>query len=335
MIKLSSIDLNLLVALDALFEEGSVTRAADKVGLSQSAMSHKLSRLRHLFGDPLFTRVGNQMHPTATAQKLRTPLSKALRQLQRALDEEAAIQLGMLERTFHVLASSDVQLALMPKLAAALAQHAPRSRLEVQDVPLGEIADRLVRGPADLAVVYPADLDLPRTIHQEPFVNNRMVCLLRRDLPGIGERLSWEEYGKLGHVVVVSGSKTFPLTVGIDRAMRRRGLERRRCLTVSSDQLLPALLMESALVATISERSADFLCEWFPLRKVEPPFRSVEYEVSLLWGKRLDEDPVHRWLRSLVRDIGEELAGGSRRGVEALCPASESDGSSPRVPLGR
>jgi DNA-binding transcriptional LysR family regulator len=301
--KLSSIDLNLLVALDALLEESNVTRAAARSGVSQSAMSHSLRRLRHLMKDPLLVRVGNCTRLTPRAHSLRHPVRDAIAKLEAVLATSEGIDPLGLERTFRLQAYDTTQLLVVPALSRQLEECAPRVRLEIQDLTLSNFSERLSAGDTDLALFWLADVELPSWVAQEPLFTDRHVCLVRRDLPGVGQVLDWPTYARFKHVVVQPRGTEYPLSREIERALEERGFERRKSLTVSGLLLVPAVLSSSDLVAIVSERSADILCSCFPLRKVEPPFVSVAHEVSMFWDARLGQDPAHRWLRKLIIEL--------------------------------
>lgn len=306
--QLAAVDLNLLLALDALLQEGNVTRAARRVGLSQSAMSHALRRLRHLLSDPLFVRVGNTMRPTPRAQSLRQPVQEVLTQIERVLAPPVDFRPETLEREFRILAWDYLQLVLIPELVSRVAQIAPHVRLEVQDVQVPHFQERLSTGDADCAVSFVGDLDLPASIERVALFTDRLVCLVRDDLAGVPMHLDWETYASLGHLLSIPRGTEYPVTVAIDRALARRGFKRRRCLTVTGVLLIPSVLPRTDYVATVGERVADLLCRNFPLRKVYPPFRRTDFPISLLWDRRYGQDPAHAWLRSLLREAGQSLA---------------------------
>jgi DNA-binding transcriptional LysR family regulator len=324
---LASVDLNLLLALDAMLEEGNVTRAASRIGISQSAMSHALRRLRRQLGDPLFVRVGNAMRPTRQAKGLRVPVKEAVRQIERVLAPRPEFRPAVLERSFRILAGDAAQLLMIPALARRLAALAPKARLEIQDLSWSHFGERLASGDADLALCWAGDLEPSRAIAREPIFTDRHVCLVRADLEGVPDPLDWATYATLGHLVLLPRGTEYPLTRQIDNALERRGLARRRCVTLNSVLLVAEVLATSDYVATVTERAATLLCRSFPLRAVRPPFRTPRFEISALWDVRHGEDSAHGWLRGLIREIGAQL--------EAAAPAGGSSSDRSRSRLAR
>lgn len=314
---LASVDLNLLVVLDALLTENNVTRAARRIGISQSAMSHALGRLRRLLDDPLLVRVGNEMRPTPRAKSLRQPVAQALRRIEEVLVPED-FHPEKMERTFRLFASSAVQPWLVPALAHRLSVQAPQAQLEVHDDSKANMVPSLSNGEGDLAVSFADDLDLPASICREILFSDRHVCVVREDLAGVGAALDWEQFAALQHVVALPRGSEYPVTANVDRALERRGLTRCRRVTVTGVLLIPPILAGADYVALVSGRTAAFLCSMFPLRQVEPPFGRDRYEVSMLWDVRYGGDLGHQWLRDLLHQVA---AVGSEAWVEADRPA--------------
>jgi DNA-binding transcriptional LysR family regulator len=313
---LAGMDLNLLVVLRALLEERSVTRGAARVGLTQSATSHALARLRRLFEDPLLVRVGKEMRPTPKARALHQPLVELLDRIGALVETSREPRPEAIDRTFRILASAVAQLVIVPELLRRVTAEAPRARLEVHDLSPAHAALEAVTREVDLAICFTSDLELPATLAAEPLFTDRHVCLVDRDLP-VPERLGWAEYARLGHVVCLPRGSDYPLTRALDQQLEKRGLARLRRLTVSGGLLLPAVLAGSELVATVSEREAEFLCRWFPLRKVEPPFRDTALIESMVWDTRFGADAAHGWLRAVLRAVAAAAGAPARAGSRA------------------
>jgi DNA-binding transcriptional LysR family regulator len=265
------------------------------------------------------------MRPTPRARALRQPVREALQRIEHVLAPPAEFEPATYDRSFSVLAGDGTQVLFVPALSRRLGERAPRARLDVRELVQGQLVERLASGEADLALCFAADLELPASMVHEPLLRDRLVCVVREDLEGVGDRLDWESFAALGQVVFLPRGTAYPITQSIDRALQRRGLERRRCLTLQTALLIPAVLSESDYVATIPERSADHLCRWFPIRKVEPPFRHTDYAVSTVWDVRHREDPAHRWLRSLVREIADSLGPAADTPRELVAAAADRD----------
>ena len=216
---LSSIDLNLLVAFEALLEENNVTRAAARTGVSQSAMSHSLRRLRRLLGDALFVRVGSAMRPTPRARELRQPVREALQRVEQVLAPPVAFDPQTFDGSFRVLAGDGTQVLFVPALSRRLGELAPRARLDVRELVQGQLVEHLASGDADLALCFAADLELPASLVHEPLLADRLVCVVRQDLEGVGDRLDWQSFAALGHVMFLPRGTAYPITQTIDRAL--------------------------------------------------------------------------------------------------------------------
>ena len=229
---LAAIDLNQLVALDALLAEESITRAARRVGLSQPAMSHTLARLRGVFGDPLLVRAGRRMMLTPRALELAEPLAQALAGLERAIGRPDPFDPRLARRVVRVAAMDFVQLVLLPPLCAALLREAPG--VEVVAVPPPEPPDRaLVEGELDLAIGLARDAP---GLRQRELLRERFVCVVRKGHPGVGRELTVRRFARLSHALVSPRG----LAVGaVDAALAKRGLTRRVVVTLPSFHAVP------------------------------------------------------------------------------------------------
>jgi DNA-binding transcriptional LysR family regulator len=295
--RLPGLDLNLLVALDALLREAHVTRAARRIGLSQSAMSHALSRLRLLFDDPLLVRAGRSMTLTARAQQIAAPLAEALSALDGVIGPPAPFEPAAVERELRIAAIDYAQLVLLPPLVADLARRAPGLTLSV--LPPAEPLERaLADGSFDLAIGLARP---PAGMHQERLLEERFVCVVRRRHP-IGARLGLRDYARFPHVLVSPRGR---VPGAVDPALHERGLVRRVVL-VSPQTLSAGLVVaRSDAILTIAERVARIALQGLPVRILKPPIALAPFTVTMLWHPRLDTDPVHGFVR-------ERLLGAAR-----------------------
>lgn len=301
-------DLNLLVTLEALLDEGSVTGAAHRLSLSQSAVSAALDRLRSLFDDPLLVRVGNRMEATPLARRLQGPIKTALASVSLALALPQKFDPAR-ARLHARLGSSDyIGLMVLPKLHAALADEAPGISLEVLPKPPDETVTPLLAGDVDLL----ATVDPPegRDLFSAPLIDETFVCVMRPGHPLARGRLTVERLLDYPHVVVTAHGASAGI---LDRTLAARGLRRRTPLSVPVFATAFAVLAENDLVAILPERVSRAQAGRFGLVLRKPPLAVPGYTLSILWHLRTAHDPAHRWLRERLVAIAAAPAGHRRR----------------------
>jgi DNA-binding transcriptional LysR family regulator len=288
---LRDVDLNLLVALDALLERQSVTGAAARVGLSPPAMSHALARLRALLGDPLLVRAGRSMVLTPGAGALKPKVRALVEQLREVLAPMQAADLRQVERTFVVHASDYALLVLGASVDARAREQAPR--LCLRFLPNTDRDAELLRlGEVDLAIgVYPS---LPPEIHTQKLFDERLVCVVRDAHPVVRRRLTKERFAELEHIQVAPRGRPGGV---VDDAMARAGLSRHVSRMVPFFLSALHLVAETDCVLTVPERVARATAERFGLRVVEPPIELPPYVFQQIWHPRNHADAAHRWLR--------------------------------------
>lgn len=301
--QLNKFDLNLLIALDALLQEKNVTRAAERVFVSQPAMSAALQRLRDYFDDPLLIRVGREMELTPRGLSLVEPVRNALLQIQATLGTQATFDPAVVERTFALTVADHLAASLVPALARRILDDAPGVRVAVDDVTQASLS-RLEYGDADLCVM----LDAPRTFglrqfpewcRQVELMPVRWVCLVWRDHPYVGEELTLEHWETLPHAAVRPAGTTVR---DIDPPWRGSLPDVEPRVTAPGYGALPLLLPGTPLVATVPERVVRDLARGLPVRALRPPVDVPDSREILLWHKRNESDPGHAWLRGLVAD---------------------------------
>jgi DNA-binding transcriptional LysR family regulator len=292
-VKLSSIDLNLLVVLEALLAERQVTRAAARVGLSQSATSHALARLRELYGDPLLVRSGSQMALTPRAIALWPSVHRSLSDLRATITGEPAFEPRSAQRVFRLGAVDYAQAALLPRLLPLLEQKAPGIDLEIVNAP--NVLEQVHDGHVDLAFVV--DSNVPSPLQSLELFADGFVCMVRKNHPSVKAKLSLPQYLALRHVVVApSGS---PGSV-VDTELAKRGKSRRVALRVPSFLVAPVVVSKSDFIHTGPERLARRLAAIHPIRLLAPPLPLPQFTLSMVWHARLTSDPAHMWLRAAV-----------------------------------
>jgi DNA-binding transcriptional LysR family regulator len=303
---LAALDLNLLVALDALLREASVSRAAMRIGLSQPATSHALQRLRDLIGDPLLVRTGARMELTPRALALRAPLAQALDQV-RGLFVPDAFDAANSERHFRLMMPDLAVELLMPRLMAKVTQAAPNIRIDV--VPW--------RGPAIFHAEFARTIDMVISIgnafkgfHCQLLYTDSDALAVRRGHP-LGTRLkTLDAFLRARHVAVILRGQAEDL---IDTWLRSKGIERRIALVVPSYIEALHVAARTDLVAFVPRRLIAALARPLSLGTIAPPLDPGIDEQHMFTPTRAQMDPGSIWLRSLMLRIGRELDRGKSK----------------------
>lgn len=297
---LRSVDLNLLVALDALLTEAHVTRAGARIGLTQSAMSGALKRLRELFGDEILVRTANGMTPTPRALELVEPVRQLLRQAERVLQDEGAFDPASSQLRFRIRMSDVLEYLLLPQLLDALRRKAPGVALDIVHLPPAATVAALEAGEIDLAVSM--DLEHAGAVRSEPLFADRMVCLLDRRHPAAQGEMTLTRFLESPHLKV-----SISPTDGryVDAALSAMGQARRIAVNVPHWLVTPHLLAGSPMIAVLSERLArGFVGETLAIRDL--PYPSAPFAWSLYWHRRHDGAPAQKWLRAELRSAAPE-----------------------------
>lgn len=295
---LAAIDLNLLVVLRALLTEKHVTRAAARVGLSQSATSHALARLRELYDDPLLVRSGRTLTLTPRAASLLPALDRGLGELVGALAGEPDFRPGTARRTLNIGMADYLQALIMGPLLRKVAKLAPGIDLSIVVFP--NLRELVEAGTIDLALsVSSADL---RGLSHEVLFAEGFMCMVRRDHPRIKRALTLDAYLSERHVAVAPGGTPGTL---VDTVLAQHGLERRVALRVTNFLIAPVVVSQTELINTMPARLAHRLASTYALRLLAPPIELPEFEYCMLWHPRLDQDPAQRWLRDVVATVSK------------------------------
>ncbi|WP_316167463.1 MULTISPECIES: LysR family transcriptional regulator [unclassified Bradyrhizobium] len=303
---LAALDLNLLVALDALLRESSVSRAALRIGLSQPATSHALQRLRDLLGDPLLVRTGARMELTPRALALQAPLAQALDQV-RGLFTPDAFDAARSERQFRLMMPDLAVELLMPSLMAKVTRAAPNLRIDV--VPW--------RGPGIFHAEFARTIDMVISIgnafkgfHRQLLYTDSDALAVRRGHPA-GRRLNRRDaFLAARHVAVVLRGQSEDL---IDGWLRSKGWERRIALVVPSYIEALHVAARTDLVAFVPRRLIAALAQALSLSTVAPPLDPGIDEQYMFYPTRAQVEPGSIWLRTLMLETGRELGGAPGR----------------------
>lgn len=308
-VHLARIDLNLLVVLESLLDTRSVTATADRIGLTQSATSHALARLRSTLGDPLFVRSRGGLVPTERASALAGPLSDALDRLRRAVAPPPVFDPRTATRRFEIRTADYAEFVLLPALAARLAKSAPAVDLwlaAMDEDPL----DLLARGRID-AFIGPvlAGYDRP-DIRERLLFDEHFVCLVREGHPAATKRWTLAQFAALDHAFLAPRGRPGG---AVDDVLAAHGLTRRIAVALPHFLVAPFVVANTDLVLTVPARIARTFAGFLPLRTVEPPVDIPGFSMALMWHERQHHDPAHEWFRNELVSVAAALDGGKSR----------------------
>jgi DNA-binding transcriptional LysR family regulator len=306
--QLNRFDLNLLIALDALIHEKNVTRAAERVFVSQPAMSAALQKLREYFNDPLLVRVGRDMELTPRGLSLVEPVREALLRIQATLGTQPTFDPGTVRRTFTLIVSADAVLRVMPTVFRRLTKEAPGIQCHVEHFSETTLS-RLEYGDADLYLglnslrlfglrAFPETL---RIIDLRPV---RWVAVVSRDHPSVEDTITEAQYLALPHLFGWPSGHTLPLEELV-RRLANADIDVRA--TTQGLLEIPFLLAGTELIATLPEHLAGVLGQVAPVKILPLPFNTPETREVVIWHKRNEPDPGHAWLREIIIEAAREI----------------------------
>jgi DNA-binding transcriptional LysR family regulator len=308
---LSGVDLNLLHVFHSIMIERSVTRAGQRVGLTQSATSNALARLRVLFGDALFVKTPAGMIPTPRAQSLAEPIQMALHQIATAVRPPKPFDPAQSQQRFILGMSDYVEFTLLPSLVRFCARDAPEITLTIRAVNRDTGLDLLDASAVDITIGY-----FPRIKRwhaSDALFSERWVCVgcdCNDALPK-NNRLTLKEYLRNRHLVVNSrenGAGADALPGDFDEALlRTHGLRRRVAASIPHFLAAPFVIERTPLLATIEERLARRHLGHLGLRLFALPFDVAGFEVSQVWHRSRTADPAHLWLRQRIKELALDL----------------------------
>lgn len=302
-VHVEDMDVNLLVLLDALLAERSVTRAAQKVGLSQSAASHALSRLRRLFSDPLLVREKSALLLTARAEELKPQLAAALALLRSALQRPEPFSPQTTTRSFSIGMGDFAQFVLLPLLMRRLAQAAPGIDIWAREMISGNTQDRLASGDLDFAIVPRTSLARSSTLRTKILFEEHFVCMARRDHPCFHKKFTLDEFVRLPHAFIAPRG-----TRGgaVDDALARLHKARRVALAVPHFLVAPYAVASSDLILTVASRVAHSFSQHLPLTVFDPPLHLAPFQMILAWHERTHRSDAHMFLRELIHTAARD-----------------------------
>ncbi len=295
----ANVDLNLLVVFDGIMQDGSLTRAGRRLGLSQPATSHALSRLRHMLHDELFIRGPDGMQPTPRALQMAEPVREALTLLRLTLEPEA-FDPRVTHRKFTLAVNNFAARAIIPQLTRRVAEEAPNVSLDVRPIGRLEVLDSLDTDGADVALTVLGEGS--ERFKYIGIMEDDYVAGLDRGHPAAHTVLTFKRLAEMPHVAITS---TGDDTEFVDRALAEHGLTRRVAVRVPFLSIA-LLLVNSDYVVVLPRRVATDLAAICPLVVKDLPFASPWISVSMIWHRRLDSHPAQRWLRDTIRSISPD-----------------------------
>jgi DNA-binding transcriptional LysR family regulator len=299
---LAGIDLNLLVIFDALMTERQVTRAGERIGLSQPATSNALARLRSLTKDELFIRSSGKLHPTPVGVALAQQIQPALRQIQVALSAGQPFDPITSDRVFNIGMSDYAEFVLLPRILEQLETIAPYIKIQIKSGDRQHRLKLLDRGEIDLLCgLIPEQIDW----HERQLLfREQFVCVCRRNHPFIGDSLSLEEYTSTSHLLV---SVQEDMVGRVDYALKKQDLKRHIALSIPHFLVAPLVLTRTNLIATLPERIAREFASNLNLKILPCPIPLKGFSVYMRWHQSNENNLAHVWLRTLIQEIAVTL----------------------------
>ncbi|GAA0530153.1 LysR family transcriptional regulator [Pigmentiphaga sp. GD03639] len=297
-VHIHQLELTQLQLLDALRTGGSVSKAADALGLTQSAASHSLARLRRTLGDPLFVRTPGGMVPTPRGARIADAARSALATLGEALRDTGSFDPATAERIFRVYMNEVGQMVMLPRLLDHLRRHAPGIALKIGTLPDHQPGALLESGEVDLAVGHITALSAG--FHQRLLFHEHYVCAVSPDHPRFAAGMTEAGFREARHAVTGTGAMAHRV---VEEALRRHGIVRRIGLEAPEFIALPFIIPSSDLVVTMPSGLADQLAGAMPLRILPPPVPLPSYEIRMFWHERAHHDAANVWLRQLFAEL--------------------------------
>ncbi|MGB8275293.1 MAG: LysR family transcriptional regulator [Alphaproteobacteria bacterium] len=294
---LAGVDLNLLLVFEALMRERNVTRAGQRIGMTQPAVSNALNRLRHVLKDDLFLRGPKGMRPTPRALELAGPVHQALESIEKVL---APAEFDPATATSTVrLAMNDYSASLiLPPLAHLLDERAPNMNIRVFDSDDVDTFRLLDYNEIDLAIGY--FTEHPDRFAGVPLFVETYVCVMRRGHPLARSQITLEEFVEAKHLQITLTGEATGL---VDPLLKKRGLTRRIAMTANQFLVAPLIIQNSDMIMTLARRTALRYADANNLHFVPVPLEPDPIQLTLLWHKELSRHPAHEWLRAQLIEI--------------------------------
>jgi DNA-binding transcriptional LysR family regulator len=306
---IADLDLTQIRLLAELARLRSVSAASEKIGLSQSAASHALAKLRKRLDDPLFTRTPNGFEPTPYGARIGNAAREALDALVAGLGSNRVFDPATTTRRFTFYANDVGQMILLPRLLAFLKKYAPGATVRTAPIPVQNPGAALSSGDVDLAVGF---FDNLRTgILQSFLFHERYVCVMRANHPQFRSGMTLEAFKTVEHAMADATGMAHAI---IDRFLAKHHIRRNTTLRVPGFHVLPMIVANTDLVAIIPSRLADAFVSHLPIKVLPPPIPFPSFDIRIYWHERYHRDPAVRWFRKAFVDLfhGKPLIGENR-----------------------
>ncbi|MDF3836036.1 LysR family transcriptional regulator [Cupriavidus basilensis] len=291
------LDMNLIGVFDALIRERSVTRAAEQLGVTQSAMSHALARLRAFYDDPLFVKSVDGMQPTPRAEALAPSILKVMETVRSELLSRASFNPLTAERRFSLCMTDMGELVFLPPLIAQLRKAAPRCTLRTLQLPLQQIPQALEAGDADLALG--SMQTMPQGLYRQQLFTHPFVTLVAKRNRKVGTALTLAQFQAMPHVVVTLTGKR---NEAYDRVLDDMGIRRNIYLITPHFLVVPLILEQNPdMVATVPRELGTVFSRYNAVRVVAPPLSLPRFALRQHWHPRFHHDEANVWLRQLIK----------------------------------
>lgn len=297
--RFNRLDLNLLVALDILMTERSITRAANRLNLSQSATSGVLARLREYFEDELLVQVGRSMVLTPLAESLTSPIRDVLLQIQTTVEIRTAFDPATSTRHFRVVSSDYPSAVLLADVGRRLHLAAPGITMEIV-APHDGFMEQVDRGEIDLLIMPEKYLSTQHP--SQTLFEDNYSCVVWASNTLVGDTLTLEQFTSLGHVSTLFGVQRQAPSFE-EWFMKSSGITRRIEATTNTFSAMPQFVIGTNRIATMHTRLATLSAHYYPLRLLKTPIKMPNVVESMQWHKIFDKDPAHAWFRGLLSEV--------------------------------
>jgi DNA-binding transcriptional LysR family regulator len=295
-------DLNLMPVFLALMDERNVTRAAERLGITQPALSNALNRLRDTLRDPLFIRERYGMRPTQLAEEMAPVVRTALAQFDELILGQQQFDPAEASRLFTLAPNSYAEFVLMPEVVARLRQRADGIKLRL--IPFGSDLAETGAVSGSTEMVIGRITDPPDNIVVQHLMDDGLACVVRAGHPDIGDSISKEQYERLKHVNVLPPGR---LRAGLFQALEQRGLRREVAVSVTHFLAVPEMIAATDYCTTLPRQICRRLARDPRLKILPAPADLGTFPVEIAWHVRYRHDPAHRWLRSLIAEVAKEI----------------------------
>lgn len=304
MLNLRQLDFTMLMAFDLLVQTLNVSRAAERMFVTQSAMSQILGRLRQQFDDPLLVRTPEGMKPTKRALALVEPVRSVLREVEQILNAPDRFDPATSHERFVLAGSDYIEFLVLPRLIERVRKRAPQVEIHICRTDADSFDSRLQNQDIDLVLGFQAMLKLPAHLQWERLFDDTIVCIACRDHDRIGDEITLEEYLRMSQLLISSCDMNAHI---VERWLAQQGLERHISVVVPNFLSAPFTVATTDLLLSLPRRIAEACIRSSPLRIVRVPLGLPAYDLVMAWHPLRDKDPAHQWLREQLLEVSRDI----------------------------